>query len=105
MVVRQQILKTRTFTRTDLLNQDFKTNRRNKLVLLTIQPSRNVNNNLLLTPDAQHGKISSEVPIVVFKRGKSLKDLLVREKVPVEKEADGKSCGCQEKHCEGCTFS
>ena len=42
--------------------------------------------------------------IVGFKRGKSLKDLLVREKVPVEKEADGKSCGCQEKRCEVCTF-
>ena len=29
------------------------------------------------------------MPIVSFKRGKSLKDLLVRAKVPVEKETDG----------------
>ena len=35
------------------------------------------------------------MPIVGFKRGKSLKDLLVRAKTPVEKETDGKSCGCQ----------
>ena len=25
-------------------------------------------------------------------------------KVPVEKETDGKSCGCQRKRCELCTF-
>ena len=44
------------------------------------------------------------MPIVGFKRGKSLKDLLVRAKVPVEKETHGKSCGCQGKRCEVCTF-
>ena len=44
------------------------------------------------------------MPIVGFKRGKSLKDLLVRAKVPVEKETDGKSCGCPGKRCEVCTF-
>ena len=60
--------------------------------------------NLLLIPDAQHLKVFTEVPIVGFKRGKSLKDLLVRAKVPVEKETDGKSCGCQGKRCKVCTF-
>ena len=59
---------------------------------------------MFLTPDAQHRKVFPEVPIVGFKRGKSLKDLLVRAKVPVEKETDGKSCGCQGKRCEVCTF-
>ena len=38
-----------------------------------------------------------EVPIVDFKRRKSLEDLLVRAKAPMEKETDGKSCGCQGK--------
>ena len=43
--------------------------------------------------------------IVGFKRGgESLKDLLGRAKVPVEKETDGKSCGCQGKHCKIGTF-
>ena len=42
--------------------------------------------------------------IVGFKRGKSLKDLLVRAKVPVEKGTDWKSCGYQGKRCEVCTF-
>ena len=54
----------------------------------------------MLTPEAQHRKVFPEVPIVGFKRGKRLKDLLVRSKVPV----DGKSCSCQRKRCEVCTF-
>ena len=41
---------------------------------------------MLLTPDAQHRNVFSEVPIVGFKRGGSLKDLLVRAKVPVHKK-------------------
>ena len=110
-VVRLQILKARKFTREDLLNQDSKTKGRNKLVFnFTYHPAYSKlkhilsNINLLLTPDAQHRKVFPEVPIVGFKRGKSLKDLLVRAKVPVEKETDGKSCGCQGKRCEVCTF-
>ena len=30
--------------------------------------------------------------------------MLVRAKLPVEKETDGKSCGCQGKRWEVCTF-
>ena len=58
----------------------------------------------MVTPDAQHCKVFPEVPFVSFKRAKSLKDLLVRAKVPMEKEKYGKSCGCQRKRCEVCTF-
>ena len=104
-------MKARKFTRKDLLNQDSKTKGRNKLVFnFAYHPAYSKlkhilsNINLLLTPDAQHRKVFPEVPIVGFKRGKSLKDLLVRAKVPVEKETDGKSCGCQGKRCEVCTF-
>ena len=85
-VVRQQILKARKFTREDLLRGETNLS----LILLTIQPIQNLkhilsNINLFLTPDAQHRKVFPEVPIVGFNRGKSLKDLLVRAKVPVEK--------------------
>ena len=59
---------------------------------------------MLLTPNAQHRKVFFEVPIVGFKRGKSLKHLLVSPKVQVEKETDGKPCGCQGKRFEVCTF-
>ena len=58
----------------------------------------------MLTPDARHRKVFPEVPIVGFMRRKSLKGLLVRTKVPVEKETDGKSCGCHGKRCKACTF-
>ena len=75
-VVRQQILKARKFTRKDLLNQDSKTKGRNKPVFnFTYHPAysklRHIlsNFNLLLTPDAQHRNVFSEVPIVGFKRG------------------------------------
>ena len=77
-VVRQQILKARKFTRKDLLNQDSKTNRRNKLVFnFNYQPAYSKhkhilsNINLLLTPDTQHCKVFPEV-LIGFKRGKSL---------------------------------
>ena len=58
----------------------------------------------MLAPDARYCKAFLEVPIVSFKKGKSLKYLLVRAKVPVEKETEGKFCGCQGKNCEVCTF-
>ena len=54
----------------------------------------------MLILDPKHRKFFCEVPIVGYKRGKSCKDLLVRAKVLVEKETDGKSCGCQRKCCK-----
>ena len=51
---------------------------------------------MLLTANPQHRKVFPEEPIVGFQWG-SLKDLLVKAKVLVEKETDGKSCGCQGK--------
>ena len=92
-VVRQQIVKTRKFTRKDILNQDSKTKGRNKLVFnFTYHPAYSKlkhilsNINLLLTPDAQHRKVFPEVSNVGFKSGKSIKDLLVRAKVPMLKK-------------------
>ena len=104
-------MKAKKFIREDLLKQDSKTKQRNKLVFnFTYHPAYSKlkyilsNINLLLTPNAQHRNVFPEVPIVGFKRGERFKDLLVREKVPVEKKTDGKSCGCQGKPCEVCTF-
>ena len=74
-VVWKQILKARKFTKEDLLNQDSKTRRRNKLVFnFTYHPAYSKlehilsNINLLLTPDAEHRKVFPEVSIVGFKR-------------------------------------
>ena len=47
---------------------------------------------------------SPEVTILGFKRGKSLKDLLVKAKLPTEK-VSGKSDGCQGKRCGICPNS
>ena len=42
---------------------------------------------LLLTPDREHGKVFERIPIVGFRRAKSLKYILVRGKVaPLEKK-------------------
>ena len=90
-------MKPKKFTRKDLLNQDSKTNGRNKLIFNFTYHSAysklkhvSKNINLLLTPDAQHRKVFPEVPIVGFKRGK----------VPEGTETDGKSCDCQVKRCK-----
>ena len=37
---------------------------------------------LLLTPDREHSKVFENTPIIGFKKEKSLKDILVRAKVP-----------------------
>ena len=90
-------MKASKFTRKNLLNQDSKIKGRNKLVFnFTYHASyakhKHIlsNINFLLTPDAQHRKVFPEVPVVGFKKGKSLKDLLVRAKVPMEKETEDK---------------
>ena len=57
---------------------------------------------LLLTPDREHGKVFEKVPIVGFRRAKSLNDILVRAKVaPLEKK---KGCCRSSKgtRCEIC---
>ena len=36
---------------------------------------------LLLTPDRERSKVFENVPIIGFKKGKNLKDILVRDKV------------------------
>ena len=44
------------------------------------------------------------MPVVGFKRGESVKDFLVKGKVPLEKQADGKYCNSQETRCKVCIF-
>ena len=57
---------------------------------------------LLLTPDREHRKVFERIPIVGFRRAKSLKDILVRAKlVPLEKKkCSRRSCGGT--RCEIC---
>ena len=57
----------------------------------------------LLTPNAEHRRVFPEVPIIGFKRGKSLKDYLVKAKLPVKREV-GFSEECRKKRCGVCPF-
>ena len=43
---------------------------------------------LLLTPDNEHNRVVRDVPNIGFRRAKSLKDILVRAKVPQIKNKD-----------------
>ena len=47
---------------------------------------------LLLTPDQEHQKLFRKFPIIGFQRAKSLKDILVRAKVPSVQKNEG-FCG------------
>ena len=57
---------------------------------------------LLAGANEEHRKVFSDVPIVGFKRGKSLKDLLVRSKLPTQKKVGGQSEACQKTRCQIC---
>ena len=43
---------------------------------------------VLLTPDEEHPKVFQKVPLVGFRRGKNLKDILVRAKLLETQSAD-----------------
>ena len=57
---------------------------------------------LLLTPDREHRKVFENVPIIGFKKGKSLKEILVRAKVPPLKTEKGFCGPCNKPRCEIC---
>ena len=59
---------------------------------------------LLLTPNEEHGSVFPGVPLVGFKRGRSLKDMLVRAKLPniVRDESGSQPCGS--KICQVCDY-
>ena len=57
---------------------------------------------LLSTPDREHRKVFENVSIIGFKKGKSLKDILVRAKVPPIKTEKGFCGPCSKPRCEIC---
>ena len=103
--VRQQVLKARKFKRDDLLDRSKTERSPPKLVFnITFHPAlrclrKILSKILLLTPDDEHGKVFSDIPVVGFKNGRSLKDFLVRAKLP-EVNSGYKGCeGCQKSRC------
>ena len=83
------VLKAGKFSREDLLDST-KPNKSRKLTInIMNHPAFSKLKNilktihLLLSPDREHVDVSSQVPIVGFRRAKSLKYILVRTKLPL----------------------
>ena len=57
---------------------------------------------LLLTPDQEHQKVFHNVPIIGYRRAKSLKDILVRVKIPPVQKSEGFCGPCKKLRCEIC---
>ena len=55
---------------------------------------------LILTPDHQHQKVFHQVPIIGFRRAKSLKDILARAKVTPLQKNEGFCGPCKKSRCE-----
>jgi len=82
-MVREQVLKARKFKRIDLLYRSNRDRTPPDLVFnFTYHPAYSrlkfvlADIHLLLTPDSEHRNAFQNVPIVGFKKGKSLKDIL-----------------------------
>ena len=108
-LLRQQILKARKYRRAELLHSQREEGHINKLVFnITYFPFFSKLKNilfkihLLLTPDREHKKVFENVPIIVFKRRNSLKDILVRAKVPPLKAEKGFCGPCNKLRREIC---
>ena len=110
-MVRNEILRARKFNRNDLLDKEKTERSPPDLVLnITYHPAfsrlKHVLSNIhvLLTPNEEHRNTFCNIPVVGFKKGRSLKDLLVRAKLPELKQGGGKSAGCNRTGCEVCEF-
>ena len=108
-LVRGQILNARKFLRSEVLNKRKRVGNNSRFVFnITYHPVllklKNVLSeiHLLLTPDREHRKVFENIPIVGFRRARSLKDILVRVKVaPIEKKKGScRSCGNMQTFCD-----
>ena len=109
--VRRKILDARRYKRLDLLNRERVDTRKSKITLnITYHPAfQNLNRllhkvHVILSCDKEHRKVFNHTPIVGFRRAKSLKDFLVRAKVPPLEKPVGNSEGCGSKRCGVCSF-
>ena len=94
-MVRNQILAARKFSKDDLLKKEKQPPKDRITFDITYHPLlRGVKDilgklQLLLEWDSGHQKVFSDTPMVGFRKGKSLKDLLVRAKLPIIEEEPG----------------
>ena len=109
-LVRNKILDARKFKREDLLKRE-RDERKSKLTLnITFHPAfQNLNRilgkiHILLACNKEHQQVFQDIPIVGFRKGKSLKDMLVRAKVPPVEGDKGKSQECSGNKCKMCPW-
>ena len=106
-MVRQQILQARKRKINDLLS-DMKDKRVDYKLVFNITYHPNFSNlkdnmsfpHLLLTPDQDHQKVFHKIPIVGFPGAKSLKDILIRAKVPPVRKNKGFYGTCKKSRFE-----
>ena len=109
-LIRSKVLSARKFNRNELLNRE-KEGKKKKITLnISYHPAYQGLNRILrkihviLAFDKEHEKVFRDMPIVGFRRGKSLKDMLVRAKVPPLIRENGNSEPCSGKRCRICPF-
>jgi len=111
-LVRNQILRARKFSRNDLLNKESKRDtKEGRLILnITYHPALSKLKSILskihilLSCDREHKEVFNDTPIVGFKNGKSLKQFLVRAKLPDVCNIENKSSKCRKSNCKVCMF-
>ena len=87
-MIRKQILSAREHSRNDLLEKEKQQMSERKLTFnityySTFRNVRSIMEELhISTPNKEHKKVFPDVPVVGFRNGKSLKDYLVRAKLP-----------------------
>ena len=108
-LVRKQILKARKVRRNDLLHQVKEKREAPDLVFnITYHPAFSrlktilSNIHLLLAPNLEHQKVFPNIPVVGFKRGRSLQDILVRAKLRPDSQIIGQCKKCGKKRCKVC---
>ena len=108
-MVRDQISKAKIFSRDELLDKTkgckpyrVSLNIAYHPVLRDTQKSLE-NIHWLLTPDRNHRDVFQEIPLVGFRNAKSLKDYLVRAKLPKENISLG-CFHCKKNNCEICNL-
>ena len=109
-MVKKQVLRAREHSRESLLEKVKSESDRKKLTFnITYYPVfQNVRNilqklHILLTPDQKHKKVFQDILVAGFRNGKSLKDHLVRAKLP-NVEVAGRSESCGKGNCQVCDY-
>ena len=107
-MIRRQILSAREYSRNDLLENEKQQMSEKKLTFnISYYPAfQNVRSimqelHTMLTPNKEHKKVFPDVHVVGFRNGKSLKENLVRAKLP-KLEESGRCEPCGRKPCSVC---